>query len=229
MDPSIEQTQVLQRYASAGKSFEETGMPEELRPLFDSLKSEVQGLASLGIIPEMVNEWPDITDEALAAFYGDNMTDEEYDAIIAQFAEPEDDATLVSKAVEEQRFTLGPMYIPNRKDAHAEWTDPDELQAAVWDYVKKGDRSIRLQHDRDTVAGEWVEVMSWPFEVEAPLVLKNGGAQTVKFPPDTVFLGVRWEPWAWELVKADKLRGYSIGGKAQRLLVDLPDESESGS
>lgn len=229
MDPSIEQTQVLQRFASAGKPFEETGMPEELRPVFDVLRSEVQALAKMGIVPEMVNEWPDISDEDSDRFYGVNMSDEEYDAIIAQFAEPEDDATLVSKAVDEQRFTLGPMYIPNRKDAHAEWTDPDELQKAVWDYVKKGDRTIRLQHDRDTVAGEWVEVMSWPFEVEAPLVLKNGGSQSVKFPPDTVFLGVHWEPWAWELVKADKLRGYSIGGKAQRLLVDLPDESESGS
>jgi len=118
------------------------------------------------------------------------------------------------------------MYIPNRKDAHAEWTDPDELQKAVWEYVKKGDRRICLQHDRETVAGEWVEVMSWPFEVEAPLVLKNGDSHTLTFPPDTVFLGVQWEPWAWELVKADKLRGYSIGGKAQRLLVDLPDENE---
>jgi hypothetical protein len=45
----------------------------------------------------------------------------------------------------------------------------------------------------------------------------------VTFPANTVFLGVQWEPWAWELVKADKLRGYSIGGRAQRLLADLPE------
>jgi hypothetical protein len=44
------------------------------------------------------------------------------------------------------------------------------------------------------------------------------------FPANTVFLGVRWEPWAWELVKSDKLRGYSIGGRAERLLADLPEE-----
>ena len=135
-------------------------------------------------------------------------------------------ATLVSKAVDERRFTLGPMYIPNRRDAHSEWTDPDELQAAVWDYVKKGDRRIRLQHDKETVAGEWVEVMAWPYEVDAPMMRKDGTTQNMTFPPNTVFLGVQWEPWAWELVKADKLRGYSIGGRAQRLLVDLPDESE---
>lgn len=133
------------------------------------------------------------------------------------------DPTLVSKASDERRFTLGPMYIPNRRDAHAEWTDPDELQKAVWEYVKKGDRRIRLQHDRDTVAGEWVEVMAWPYEVSVPMMRKDGSTQNMTFPENTVFLGVVWEPWAWELVKADKLRGYSIGGKAQRLLVDLPE------
>lgn len=135
-----------------------------------------------------------------------------------------EDATLVSKAVEERMFTLGPMYIPNRKDAHAEWTDPDELQKAVWEYVKKGDRRIRLQHNRDTVAGEWLEIMAWPYEVEAPIVMKDASESTMKFPANTVFLGVKWEPWAWQLIKAGKLRGYSIGGKAERLLADLPEE-----
>lgn len=135
-----------------------------------------------------------------------------------------DDATLVSKAESERRFTLGPMYIPDRKDAHAEWTDADELQKAVWDYVKKGDRRIRLQHDVDKVAGEFVEIMAWPFEVEAPMVRKDGSSRPMKFPANTVFLGVQWEPWAWEMVKEGKILGYSIGGKAQRLLVDLPDD-----
>jgi hypothetical protein len=36
-------------------------------------------------------------------------------------------------------------------------------------------------------------------------------------------MGVQWEPWAWELVKKGKLTGYSIGGKAERMLVDLPE------
>jgi hypothetical protein len=131
--------------------------------------------------------------------------------------------TLVSKAIDERRFTLGPMYIPNRLDAHNEWTDPDELQKAVWDYMRKGDRRIRLQHNKDVVAGEALEVMAWPYEVEVPMVMKDASTQPVTFPANTVFLGVQWEPWAWELVKADKLRGYSIGGRAQRLLADLPE------
>jgi len=135
-----------------------------------------------------------------------------------------DGATLFSKSVEEDRFTLGPMYIPNMHDAHSEWTDSVELQKAVWDYVRKDDRRIRLQHDRKKVAGEFVEIMSWPYEVEVPILMKDSKEKKMTFPADTVFLGVVWEPWAWEMVKAGKLRGYSIGGRAERLLVDLPDK-----
>jgi len=137
---------------------------------------------------------------------------------------PEAFATLVSKQVTERMFTLGPMYVPNVKDAHAEWTDPEELQKAVWEYVKKGDRRIRLQHDRDVVAGEWLEIMAWPYEVEAPIIMKDSSEGSMKFPPNTVFLGVKWEPWAWDMIKEGKLRGYSIGGRAERLLADLPEE-----
>ena len=111
-------------------------------------------------------------------------------------------------------------------DAHSEWTDADELQRAVWEFVRSGDRRIRLQHDREKIAGEWVEVMTWPYEVQVPM-LKSIGSDTASittFPANTVFLGVKWNSWAWELVKDGKIRGYSIGGKAERLYVDLEEE-----
>jgi hypothetical protein len=136
------------------------------------------------------------------------------------------EVSYVSKSAEERRYTLGPMYVPDRIDAHNEWTDSLELQKSVWEYVRSGDRRIRLQHDREVVAGEWVEVMAWPYEVSVPMQ-KSEGTQDVTFPKDTVFLGVIWEPWAWELVKAGKLRGYSVGGRAQRLEVDLPVSKEA--
>lgn len=131
-----------------------------------------------------------------------------------------------SKATTEQRYTLGPLYVPDFVDAHGEWTDAESLQAGVWDYVKSGDRRIRLQHNREVVAGEWVECMAWPYEVTVPMTNQETGKATkVTFPPNTVFLGVIWEPWAWELVRTGKLRGYSIGGRAERVLADLPDQS----
>lgn len=128
----------------------------------------------------------------------------------------------VLKSVDEKRFTLAPWYVPNSLDAHLEWTDPEELQKALWTYVKSGNHDIRLQHVPDTVAGQWVEAMTWPFEVEVPMMnLENGTVQKKTFPENTVFLGVQWEPWAWELVKKGQIRGFSIGGKAGRKEEDL--------
>ncbi len=129
---------------------------------------------------------------------------------------------LVVKQVEEQRFTLGPWYVPGQLDAHNEWTDDSELQAALWDYVRKGDRDIWLQHTPDTKAGEWVEAMTMPFPVDVPMVQPDTGQIVEKsFPAGTVFLGVVWEDWAWQMVKAGQIRGYSIGGSAQRIIADV--------
>lgn len=125
---------------------------------------------------------------------------------------------------DEKRFTLGPWYIPDRADAHGEWTDTSELQNALWNYVKSGDRRIRLQHNKNVVAGEWVETMTWPYPVTVPITKADGTMGEHTYPTGTVFMGVQWEPWAWEMVKAGKLTGYSIGGKAERVLVDLPEE-----
>ena len=132
-------------------------------------------------------------------------------------------AGLVTKA-EEQRYTLGPWYVPGVEDAHGEFTDEDTLQKALWDWVKAGDRTIYLQHG-EKPAGEMVEIMTVPFAIEADLAVPNQGVSKFAFPANTPFMGVIWEPWAWELVKAGKLRGYSIGGSARRMEAELPDSA----
>ena len=133
--------------------------------------------------------------------------------------------TLVYKAEGgEERFTLAPMYIPNSEDAHGEWTDGDELQQSLWDYVRGGDRRIRLQHNKDVVAGEWVEIMSWPFPITVPVQQADGTTKNVDFPADTTFMGIIWEPWAWNLVLQGKITGLSIGGTAKRIEAPIPTE-----
>ena len=133
------------------------------------------------------------------------------------------DKMLVSKAIdEERRYTLAPWYVPDSLDAHDEWTDKDEVQRAFWDYLARPDRSIRLQHNMDITAGEWVEGLTWPHEVEVPIKHPEGD-RTLKFPAGTPFLGVIWEPWAWELIKSGEIRGLSIGGKGQRVEEDIED------
>ena len=121
------------------------------------------------------------------------------------------------------RFTLGPVYVPDQIDAHDEHIDADTLQKAIWDWVRAGDRTIFLQHT-DKAAGEQVEILTWPSEIETSMTTQPDGAvRKVRFPAGTPFMGVIWTEAAWELVKAGELRGYSIGGKARRVEADLPD------
>jgi len=194
---------------------------EETKKIYNDLVETYQSLKNYDIAMAIPAEWGD-ADYDIEDSYSEGFFD--------QFIEtPVKKMSLVSKAVNENRYTLGPMYVPDRVDAHGEWTDSAELQKSVWDYVRKDDRRIRLQHNKDIVAGEWVEVMAWPYEVSVPMQKSDGTMEDVTFPKDTVFLGVVWEPWAWEMVKAGKLMGYSIGGRAQRLEVDLPVAKEDSS
>jgi hypothetical protein len=125
-----------------------------------------------------------------------------------------------------KRFTLGPLYVPDFMDAHGEWTDSQELQQAVWEWVKGGDRTIYLQHDRDVRAGEWVEVMTMPQPWTVDML--NGAGESIgkiTYPAGTVFLGVMWDEAAWDQILKGELRGYSIGGFSDRVLADLPEEA----
>jgi Putative phage serine protease XkdF len=203
---------------ASGKSFEDSGLSAEHKEHYNKMIEEVKS-APEGAMMAPINEWVgDEYDDIIAAF-------ERVDArnVSKRIGKYE-----VSKAEGEKRYTLGAMYIPDKVDAHGEWTDSDELQRAVWDYVRSDDRRIRLQHNRDVVAGEWVEVMAFPYSLTVPIQTPSGAVSNHTYPPNTVFLGVIWEPWAWELVKAGKILGYSIGGKAERLYVDMEEDMEKG-
>jgi hypothetical protein len=131
----------------------------------------------------------------------------------------------IFKATGEMQYTLGPWYIPDAYDAHGEWTDQQELQTALWGYMKNADRQIRLQHNLEVIAGECVEALAWPYPVNVPMLNVDTGEMVEhEFPEGTVFMGVVWQDWAWDLVKEGKIRGYSMGGAGQRVTVDLPTE-----
>ncbi len=131
----------------------------------------------------------------------------------------------VSKSVDEARYTLGPLYAPERKDAHGEYTDAETLQTAVWDYVRQSaeqGRRLHLQHDEfgEVTVGEWVEVMAWPYDHTITLKRANGEEYEQAMPAGTVYFGVVWDEEAWPLVKTGKIGGYSLGGRAVRLQTE---------
>ena len=51
----------------------------------------------------------------------------------------------------------------------------------------------------------------------------DGAIENREYPAGTVFLGVIWEEWAWELVKTGKVSGYSIGGRTERVMAEMPE------
>jgi len=168
-------------------------------------------------------ELPDHVREAIDEVMSEEMP-KDVEADVDAMVKADEQVELLHKSDSEHRFTLGPWYIPNRYDAHGEWTDADELQKALWEYVRTGDRDIRLQHNRDIVAGEWLEAMSFPVPVSIGMQ-KSGEAKQVTYPSGTVFLGVQWKPWAWEMVKEGKIRGFSIGGAAARIEMEMPSDA----
>ena len=203
--------------ASTGKTFNETKLSDEYLDEYNAILDDLETIPE-GKMLALPNEW--VGDE-----YGE-LVDKIVDSYVVSKAKFIGNFS-VNKADGVKRYTLGAMYIPDMEDAHGEWTDSEELQRAVWDYVRTNDRRIRLQHNRDVVAGEWVEVMAFPHSLTVPITTPEGKEEQHTYPANTVFLGVIWEPWAWEMVQQGKIRGYSIGGKAERLFVDMEvDKSE---
>lgn len=150
------------------------------------------------------------------------------DAAVAKAQQVAQYPPTVLKADAAKMFSYAPMYIPGRVDAHGEFVkSADDLQQAAWDYVEKtaADRTVYLQHT-DRPAGKWVEITSWPYAVEAPMVMPGTGeVRKASLPAGTVYLGVKWEPWAWEMVQKGQLLGWSMGGWAKRVTGVMLDDA----
>lgn len=124
----------------------------------------------------------------------------------------------VVKSDEEMRYTLGPMYAPDRLDAHGEFVTDDDLHRATIGYMQKSDRRLRMMHDETVECGTVVEMVRWPLPVTVTVKAKDGtGEKHMDLPAGTVYTGVVWDESAWPLIKSGEIRGLSLGGKALRL------------
>ena len=134
----------------------------------------------------------------------------------------------VIKSDEAKRYTFAPLYPASPEspaaehlDAHGDFATADDLQKAVWDYVRAGDRTIRDQHRDGTAIGETVEIVSWPYEVTVPMTKADGTVVEKSFAPGTVFLGVVWTEGGWSDVVKGVKTGFSLGGVAVRTAVEM--------
>jgi len=121
----------------------------------------------------------------------------------------------------DKRLTLAPLYSPGEVDLHGEFATENEIEKAVVAWNETGDRTLRLQHQEGTAAGEVLSVFIWPSGYEAPVYDHRGLRKAVKrFAPGTAFAWVRWTPEAWQLVKTGRVAGLSIGGSARRIRIE---------
>ncbi len=133
----------------------------------------------------------------------------------------------VIKSDDAKRYTFAPLYPASPEtpatadlDAHGDFATADDLQKAVWDYVRAGDRTIRDQHRDGTTIGETVEIVSWPYAVTVPMTLADGSMVQKSFAAGTVFMGVVWNEAGWSDVVKGAKTGYSLGGMATRVSVE---------
>ena len=88
---------------------------------------------------------------------------------------------VVPFAKAEERYTLGPVYVPGRIDGHGEFITSDTLQKAIWNWVRSGDRTIYLQHS-EKAAGEMVEILTWPMPIQTSLTVPGETVHKVEPP-----------------------------------------------
>lgn len=133
---------------------------------------------------------------------------------------------VITKSSPDQQYTFGPLYAPDRKDAHGEYTDAETLQKAVHAYVQEcvdtGNNELNVQHNVDGVqkAGKWVEVCSWPYDSVVKIKVPGESERSVTLPAGTIFMGIQWNDSIWKDVKAGNIAGLSLGGKAMRVVTD---------
>lgn len=123
------------------------------------------------------------------------------------------------------RLTVAVFHEPNRVDAHGEYVEARELSRATLDYATKSDLKLRKMHDRSKVIGDVAAVICWPAKVAAELCVPTASCTRKDLNAGTTFLVTHWSPEAWADVKAGRLRGYSLGGRAQRV---RPQKSAAG-
>ena len=107
---------------------------------------------------------------------------------------------------EEQRISVEIVYIPDERDAHQQYMTAETIRKACEDFnsnLAAGKISANLYHISNTNKFEIIK--SWINEID--MVIPTG--QEVK--EGTWLVKLRYSPELWEMKKAGKLQGVSIG------------------
>lgn len=128
-------------------------------------------------------------------------------------------AGIVVKTEDERRYTLTVAYPADKADTaiaadgHRDFAGKAAVEDAAWGYLTKSP-NVGLWHENGTDgAGQVVE--SYIYRGPDWAVKAADGSEHVVKAGDWL-LGVRWSPQAWADVKAGRIGGVSMQGRASR-------------
>jgi hypothetical protein len=145
------------------------------------------------------------------------------EAAIGKAFDTEIEEGLVAKAAT-FRYTLMPVYAPDRQDAHGEWVSKSELHRSFVDFLGQTAKSatprrVNLQHNEITpgmTIGRWEEAIIVPHDHTIKLTKGADATRTLTMPAGSAYMGVVWDADAFEKVRTGVIGGLSVGGRAIR-------------
>lgn len=100
-------------------------------------------------------------------------------------------------------------------DGHGEGIDAVTLSVAFLRYAATKNKTLRLQHQPGTAAGEVIALASWPAARKAELCTPSA-CDSPELTPFTVFSVTRFTPKAFAAVSNGAALGLSLGGSGKR-------------
>jgi len=186
------------------------------------------------LILEDGTELESLTRQELMALMDAPQDEDSQEEFLEEIADTSDLIEMaVAKAEGEKRIAYGVVLDPYVIDAHGDLIPPHEVEKAAHEYMEKR-QVVGIQHKNVDPEAKVLESFLVPYPShqdyqkamtgqEHSVYLMPYGDQKVH--SGTWILGVQFSEERWELIKAGKVTGYSIGGfgvKKKTNVVDKP-------
>lgn len=130
---------------------------------------------------------------------------------------------VVKGLVEEQRITVGVVYMPNEADLQREWASREVIEKAAHDWLANY-RKVDAEHSWQEGSGTPVESYIAPCDIYTYF----GKRLDEPITEGSWVVAVRWSEPMWEKVKKGDIRGYSLGGLKRLSPKSMPPPAHGG-
>ena len=121
---------------------------------------------------------------------------------------------LIKKTDEEQRIVMGAVYVPNVIDSHGDYATADTIRKACHDFMRKSDMmAVDIMHDN----------VRYNLPIVECFITRKGDPD---FPVEGTWVAAVHIPDenVWEMVKTQKINGFSMEAMAVRAKKEIDSE-----